>query len=205
MSLLAHPASIGPWTTVHTVVATTAALAAATSLVATPNPQGLFGAGLALLMVAIAAVDWRRYIIPDELNIAAFVLALAAAGFQSDGGMVIGIAHSVARAILLSLAFLGLRQAYRWLRKRDGIGLGDVKLAAVAGAWLSWPTIPIVVEIAALAALSAYTAYRYLSGRSIQTTHRLPFGLFFAPSIWIGWLLDTLDASDISRLTQFLP
>jgi leader peptidase (prepilin peptidase) / N-methyltransferase len=205
MSMLAHPLGIGPWTTVHTAAAGAAAVVAATSLLAAPNAQGLFGAALAVLMVAIATVDWRSYVIPDELNIAAFILALAAAGFQNDGGAVEGIGIALVRAILLSLAFLALRQAYRWLRKRDGIGLGDVKLAAVAGAWLSWPTIPIVVEIAALAALSAYAAYRCWSGRSFQTTHRLPFGLFFAPSIWIGWLLDTLDGSDISRLTQFLP
>ena len=64
--MLANPARIGRWTTVHTVVATTAAVAAATSLLAAPNAQGLFGAGLAVLMVAIAAVDWRSYVIPDD-------------------------------------------------------------------------------------------------------------------------------------------
>lgn len=96
------------------------------------------------------------------------------------------------RAILLSLAFLGLRHVYHMLRQRDGLGLGDVKLAAVAGAWLHWQTIPIVIEIAALAALAAYAAHRYLAGRPFQATHRLPFGLFLAPAIWLGWLLDTL-------------
>lgn len=203
--MLANPAGIGPWTHTHTVAAGAAAAAAATSLVVAPNAQGLFGSGLAMLMVAIAAVDWRSYIIPDELNIAAFILALAAAAFHTDVGGLAEVALALARAIILSLAFLTLRSAYRMLRKRDGLGLGDIKLAAVAGAWLSWQTIPIVVEIAALAALSAYAAHRCLSGRPLQSTHRLPFGLFFAPTIWAGWLLDTLDASDISRLTQFLP
>ena len=203
--MLANPARIGRWTTVHTVVATTAAVAAATSLLAAPNAQGLFGAGLAVLMVAIAAVDWRSYVIPDELNLAAFILALVAAGFVNDGDAVEEIGIALMRAILLALAFLGLRHAYRMLRKRNGMGLGDVKLAAVAGAWMSWHTIPIVIEIAALAALATYAAHRYLSGRSFQTTHRLPFGLFLAPAIWIGWLLDTFNASDISRVTQFLP
>ncbi len=203
--MLANPAGIGPWTYVHTAAAGAAAAAVATSLAVAPNAQGLFGAGLAMLMVAIAAVDWRSYVIPDELNIAAFILALAAAGFQNDGGAVEEIALAVGRAILLSLAFLALRHVYRMLRKRDGMGLGDIKLAAVAGAWLGWQTIPIVVEIAALAALAAYATHRYLSGRSFQATHRLPFGLFFAPAIWLGWLLDTLNASDVWRLTQFLP
>jgi leader peptidase (prepilin peptidase) / N-methyltransferase len=208
MSILANPAGIGAWTSTHTAAATTAAIAAATSLLVAPDAQGLFGATLAMLMVAIALVDWRRYIIPDELTIAAFILGLAAAAFQNDGGVEeIAKATTLAamRALLLSLAFLGLRQAYRMLRKRDGMGLGDVKLAAVAGAWLSWQTIPIVVEIAAIAALAAYAAHRCLFGHAFQPTHRLPFGLFFAPAIWLGWLLDTLNATDASRLTQFLP
>ena len=203
--MLANPAGIGPWTGLHTAAAGIAAAAAATSLVVAPNAHGLFGAGLAMLMTAIAAIDGRSYVIPDELNIAALVLALAAAGFKNGDGAVELLALTVVRAVLLALAFLALRHGYRMLRRRDGLGLGDVKLAAVAGAWLTWQTIPIVVEIAALAALAVYAAHRYLAGRPFQPAHRLPFGLFFAPAIWLGWLLDTLNASDVSRFTQFLP
>lgn len=202
--MLAHPAGIGSWTYVHTVAACAAMAAAATSLLVAPNAQGLFGSGLAVLMAAIAAIDARDYIIPDELNAAAFMLALTATVFQSNGAIE-EIASTGVRAIALALAFLALRQAYGTLRRRDGIGLGDVKLAGVAGAWLTWQTIPIAVEIAALAALAAYAAHRYLAGRPFQAAHRLPFGLFFAPAIWFGWLLDTFITSDISGLTQLLP
>ena len=48
----------------------------------------------------------------------------------------VGIA--LLRGAVLALLFLGLRALYRRLRGRDGIGLGDVKLAGVAGAWLDW-------------------------------------------------------------------
>ena len=54
----------------------------------------------------------------------------------------------------MAAAFFGLWALYRRLRGREGIGLGDVKLAGVAGVWLDWPTIPVAVEIAALAALA---------------------------------------------------
>ncbi len=154
---------------------------------AAPNVQGLLGAGLAMLMVAIAATDWRSYVIPDELNIAAFVLALAATGFENGGEAVVAIAGAALRAVLLSLAFLALRYAYRILRQRDGLGLGDVKLAAVAGAWLSWQTIPIVIEIAALFALAAYAAHRYF--------FRPPLPGHAPVAIWI-----VLCASHLARL-----
>jgi leader peptidase (prepilin peptidase)/N-methyltransferase len=67
--------------------------------------------------------------------------------------------------------------------------LGDVKLAAVAGVWIDWPLIPVTVEIAALSALLAYGVSRLMLRLPVQRSARLPFGLFFAPAIWLGWLL----------------
>ena len=172
-------------------VAGAAAAGVAASLLAAHNAGGIAGAELALLMVAIAVVDARHFVIPDELNIAALGLALIYAGTQNSG--IAAIALAVVRGAFLSLTFLGLRIAYRALRKRDGIGLGDIKLAGVAGAWLSWQTIPIAVQIAALAALMTYGIHRYVAGHALQMTHRLPFGLFFAPAIWLGWLMQALE------------
>ena len=192
------------WTWNHGAAAGAVVIGAAASLIVAPNAQGLFGAGLAMLMIAIAAIDSRHFIIPDELNIAAFILALANAGFQNNNTVVEDIALAILRGGALSLAFLGLQHAYRALRKRDGIGLGDVKLAAVAGAWLGWQTIPIAVEIAALGALAAYAAHHYFSGRTFRATTRLPFGLFFAPAIWLAWLLETLNLFDALTALQFL-
>jgi leader peptidase (prepilin peptidase)/N-methyltransferase len=93
------------------------------------------------------------------------------------------------RSGVLALSFLAMRALYHRLRQREGMGLGDVKLAAVAGAWLGWTSIPIAIEIAALAAIASYALGRLSKSRPIRATARLPFGLFFAPSIWLCWLL----------------
>ena len=69
-----------------------------------------------------------------------------------------------AREGALWFLFLGLQTGYRWLRNREGLGSGDVKLAGVAGAWLGWSTIPIAIEVAALAALGGYAAHRWVTG-----------------------------------------
>jgi leader peptidase (prepilin peptidase)/N-methyltransferase len=68
------------------------------------------------------------------------------------------------------------------------MGFGDVKLAAVAGVWLGWAFLPVAVEIAALSAL-AVTLYARFRGHGFDPKARLPFGAFFAPSIWISWAL----------------
>jgi leader peptidase (prepilin peptidase)/N-methyltransferase len=77
---------------------------------------------------------------------------------------------------------------YRRWRGRDGLGLGDVKLAAVCGAWLDLATVAAVIELAALLAIGAYVASAALRRERLRATAFLPFGLFLAPAIWIGWL-----------------
>jgi len=70
--------------------------------------------------------------------------------------MVSAVALAAARSAALALTFLAVRSGYARLRGRQGLGLGDVKLAGVAGTWLDWSMMPIAVELAAVAALSFY-------------------------------------------------
>jgi leader peptidase (prepilin peptidase)/N-methyltransferase len=162
------------------------------SLVASPGADGLFGAFLGLLMSAIAVVDSRRYIIPDELTAAAFALALLRAGAVGPDAEWLGVVWAALRAAAIALPLLALMLGYRRWRGRDGLGLGDVKLAAVAGAWLGWATIFAVIELATLSALGAYFISARLRKRPLKATEFLPFGLFLAPTIWLGWLIEAL-------------
>jgi leader peptidase (prepilin peptidase)/N-methyltransferase len=96
------------------------------------------------------------------------------------------------RGGVLFLAFFSLGKLHSYFRGRQGLGLGDVKLAGVAGAWLDWLAMPIAVEIAALAALSVYVLRQLILGKPLSATNRIPFGVFFAPAIWGCWLLQTM-------------
>jgi leader peptidase (prepilin peptidase) / N-methyltransferase len=162
----------------------------ATSILLIPDIRGVFGSGLALLMVAIAAADARDYVIPDGLTLLALILGVVNAGIEPSYNVTQDVALAALRAAALALAFLTLRIGYRRLRGRQGLGLGDVKLAGVCGLWLDWSTIPIAVEIAALAALSVYLLRQFVLRRPVRATARLPFGVFFAPAIWLAWLLE---------------
>jgi leader peptidase (prepilin peptidase) / N-methyltransferase len=156
------------------------------SFAAAPGWSGAAGAVLAGLMLAIAVVDHRRMIIPDELNALAFIAGLVAAGVEAEAAS--GILHALVRASLMFGLFFGFRAGFRALRGLEGMGLGDVKLAAVAGVWLDWAFLPVVVEIAALSALAA-ALYARFRRHGFDPKARLPFGAFFAPAIWICWLL----------------
>jgi leader peptidase (prepilin peptidase)/N-methyltransferase len=169
-------------------IALAAAAGLAVSVILMPDARGAAGGGLALIMVAIAAIDARRFIIPDELNAAALALGLVHAALQGGDAVVAALGLAALRGAVLAIAFWSLRLLYRRFRGQDGLGLGDVKLACVAGVWLDWSAMPIAIEIAALSALGVCAVRYFRGGRSLRATTKLPFGLFFAPAIWLAWL-----------------
>ncbi len=162
------------------------------SLVAASGLEGLSGGFLACLMMAIAIVDSRRFIIPNGLTAAAAVLALLRAGAIAPDVDPHPLISAVYRAAATTIPFLLLMAGYRRWRGREGLGFGDVKLAAVAGAWLGWLTILAVIELATLSALGVYILSSYIRRRPLTAMAYLPFGAFLAPLIWIGWLVEAL-------------
>ena len=161
------------------------------SLVVSPNWRGAFGVGLGWIMLAIAWSDSQRYIVPDILSGGALALGIVNAIVGNPEGGFDDVLMALARATLAAGLFLFVRVVYRRIRRREGLGLGDVKLAAAAGAWLSPPMLPVVIEIAAVTGLAAYLVRQKLRRRAVRATSRLPFGAFFALAIWFGWILDT--------------
>ena len=166
------------------------------SLIAAPGLAGALGAMLALLMLGVLRADLASFIIPDKLVGAGLILALANAlittGLSWRFALVEGVVPALLRALATAGALLALRQIYFFWRQREGIGLGDVKLAGVAGAWLASPLIPIAFELAALGALGAYLVRQRSRARALRPDQRVPFGAFLAASIWLCWLLQAV-------------
>jgi leader peptidase (prepilin peptidase) / N-methyltransferase len=170
------------------------------SLLMVPGVRGMLGGGLASIMIVIAAVDRRRYIIPDTLTLAALAVGLVYASVNAPDAIAAELVSALFRGVALASGFLALRMVYRRVRRREGIGLGDVKLAGTAGVWVDWMTIPVVIEVAAAAALTSYLVSRFVRQPGeikwrLRSSDRLPFGLFFAPAIWLGWLIDAWIAA----------
>jgi len=162
------------------------------SFAVAPGLDGALGGALGLIMLGVAAADSRRFIVPNALSGGAFALGICNAAAANPDSGVESALMALCRAAFAAGLFLLVRIAYRSLRGREGLGLGDVKLAGAAGAWLSLPILPIAIEIAALAALAAYVLRQTKRLRVLRATARVPFGAFFAPAIWLGWVLDTL-------------
>jgi len=140
-------------------------------------------------LLALAAIDFRFYLLPDFLT-----FPLIAAGlfvtWIADRSEVPGHAAGA----VLGLAFVvAVRVAYRSLRGKEGMGLGDAKLLSAAGAWVSWTGLPSVVLLGALAALS-FVLFKSWRGRNVSLGDRLPFGTFLCLGTWVVWLYGPLVA-----------
>ena len=128
--------------------------AACAYLASALDPVAAAACGVLLaLATAIAIIDARAFIIPDKLLIPMGVAGLAArlAAVPEPATLL----ECLLGASLAGGAFYLLRYVYGAVRKREGLGLGDVKLAAVAGLWLPLALLPLWVLAAALAALLA--------------------------------------------------
>ncbi len=134
-------------------------------------------------LLTLAVIDARHMRLPDALTLPLTVLGLAVSGLL--GGAAAW--DSAIGAVAGFTAFAGLGWLYRWMRGRDGLGLGDAKLAAAAGAWVSWTGLPSVVALAALGGLAVAGAAR-LGGRPAAMGDRIPFGPYLAAAIWLVWL-----------------
>ena len=72
----------------------------------------------------------------------------------------------------------------------DGIGLGDAKFLAAAGAWVGWQSLPSLVLIAACTAIVLILLTRV--GKSGDLNRRLPFGPHLALAAWVTLLYQPL-------------
>jgi leader peptidase (prepilin peptidase) / N-methyltransferase len=138
---------------------------------------------LGLLMIAGAQVDARTYLLPNAVTwggIASGILAAPALDSLSPWWSSAGTA--IVRATATAVALLLLRWCYTWLRAREGLGLGDVKLAAAVGAWLPAASIPLCFALATCSALVVVALAR-IRGERVDSTAKLPFGAFLCPAL----------------------
>ncbi len=134
---------------------------------------------LTLVLVAIAIIDLRTFRIPDALSLPLIPCGLAMALWLPLMPFAAHLIGAVAGFALF--AAIGL-----WYYRRtgtEGLGLGDAKLFAAAGAWLGWQALPAVLLIAALGGL-ALALVQHRTGRH----NAIAFGPWLALGFWAVWV-----------------
>ena len=170
----------GGW---RVILAGTAVIAAVSAL-CLPWPLAALSSLLGALMVAGAEVDARSYILPDLVTFGALASGLLAAAVMEPFSPWLAVAAAVARAAATAGVLAAIRGVHWRLSGIEGLGLGDVKLAAAIGAWLPAETVPFCFAVATAAALG-FVLLSGLRRRGVARTTRIPFGAFLCPALWL--------------------
>ena len=158
-----------------------------------PSPFFLAGIILFSILIAVTATDFETGFIPDKLTFpgmaAGVLLSVLFPVLHGEAARHLGLLRSLfgfgtGGGILLGIALLG-----NLIFKKDSMGGGDIKLAAMMGAFLGFEKTLLVLLFAPLAAVPFA---RYM--KFTKKAETIPFGSFLALSgallfiygVWIG-------------------
>ncbi len=142
---------------------------------------------LGWILLLLAVIDWRVQLLPDVLTLPLLIIGFAVTYLIAPQSWPDHAIGAVAGFVLLALA----AWAYRRLRGREGLGLGDAKLFAALGAWVAWQGLPTILLLGSMLGL-AFALARAAMGGGLKLSDRLPFGVFLAAAGWLVWLYGPL-------------
>ena len=126
-------------------------------------------------LVVVTFIDFDHRIIPDVISLPGVLIGVAASllpGFPRPVDSIIGLA--VGGGFLFLVLF-----AYEKIMKDEGMGMGDVKLLAMIGAFLGWQALPVTVLVASISGTLTGVAFALAKGEPVRK-FPVPFGPFLA-------------------------
>jgi leader peptidase (prepilin peptidase)/N-methyltransferase len=130
---------------------------------------------LIAILLVVTVIDFRHFIIPDMVTVPGMVVGLAFSlvnpiitPLESVIGLVAG------GASLYLLAIVGDH-----LFTKESLGGGDIKLAAMLGAWLGWQNMIVVFFGGALLGL-VFAAFQMIRSSELRESRLIPFGPFLS-------------------------
>jgi len=147
------------------------AVAAAALLAEGGGAMAWADAGLGWSLLLAGWIDADHFVLPDTVTLPLVLAGLAVTWWLGPGSI---YDHAAAAALGYG-GFRALNAGYRAWRGRDGLGGGDAKLLAAAGAWLGTALLPDEILVAGLLALLA-VAVRRLAGERLDASARIAFG-----------------------------
>ena len=160
------------------------------------------------ILITLVFSDLEERILPDEFTIGGAILGVVLAFFvPSDGGMMALLLHSVRNQGLVSAAesaFAALFCAgalwlvgilYEKIRHREGLGLGDVKMVAMIGAFVGLQASLLTLIVGSLLGAVVGLLYIWITGKD-ASTYELPFGSFLGISaLGVGFAFNVIWAN----------
>ena len=143
-------------------------------------------AGAALLLtwtlIALAGIDVRTQLLPDQLTLPLLWLGLTLSLFP----LFIGSNASVLGAVIGYLSLWSVYWLFKLATGKEGMGYGDFKLLAALGAWMGTSALLPIVLLSSLIGAVVGGAFLIIRGHDRATP--IPFGPFIAAAGWVQFV-----------------
>ena len=182
-------------------LATAAAFALCVARLGLTWPAAKFSL-LSAILITLIATDLEERILPDEFTLGGTVLGIALSGlvplgpgiasfllFGTIGERWLSVAESLTGALVVSGLIWGFAWLYGKIRKRDVLGLGDVKMIAMLGSFLGMEEALLILCVAGFAGSLVGVIY-IVAAKKDWSTYELPYGSFIgavglAIALWV--------------------
>ena len=138
-------------------------------------------------LVALAAIDFDRQLLPDSITLPLLWIGLLIS-LSEPGPAIRSIpvdpSSSIVGAAAGYLSLWSVFHLFKLLTGKDGMGYGDFKLFAAFGAWFGWQMLLLIILLAALTGAVVGIALIALRrhGRGVP----IPFGPYLAAAGWVA-------------------
>jgi len=146
------------------------------------SPHFFVSCLFASALIVLGFIDYYHQILPDEVTLPGFVLALIYAFFRNDLSLVQALLGAGVGAGFLLLVY----GVYYLVRKKEGLGLGDVTMMLLVGVFLGWEQTLLTLILASVGGAIVGVFFIIFKKKDLQ--HALPFGTFLAPATFVAFL-----------------
>ena len=127
----------------------------------------------ACAMIVLFVIDLQHKILPNEITLPGIVVGLVLSGLTGPGWISSLIGIAAGAGTLFAIA-----EAYYRVRAEEGLGMGDVKMLAMIGAFLGWKMVLLTLVLSSISGSIVGVAILLVKKESLK--YALPFGTFLA-------------------------
>ncbi|MBC7349969.1 MAG: prepilin peptidase [Candidatus Aminicenantes bacterium] len=131
-------------------------------------------------LIALGFIDFFEQIIPDHISLPMLILALVYAPFRYDLNLRQALVGAVVGGGFLFIVYL----VYLLWRKKEGLGMGDVMMMLMVGAYLGLSRTILTLLLASV--VGAIVGLLLMKFRGKDMKFALPFGSFIAPATFVS-------------------
>ena len=143
--------------------------------------QGFGAILLSCFLVALAGIDLRTQLLPDQLTLPLLWLGLIAAHEQ----LYVDPKPAIEGAIVGYLSLWSVWWLFKQITGKEGMGHGDFKLLAAIGAWTGLAGILPTILVSSVVGAVVGSIWLFAKGRDRATP--IPFGPYLAIAGWIAF------------------